>query len=79
MSEFTFISRDVESTGVPMDFNAEYLPDVLEKFELFLKGVGFVFNGNLVILDSDDIECCENDENQTINFSGGTSGGRVCN
>ena len=68
MSEFTLISRDVEGTGVTMDFNAEYLPDVLEKFELFLKGVGYVFDGNLVILDSDDIECC-NKESEGLGYN----------
>lgn len=57
MSEFTLISRDEEGTGVTMDFNANYLPDVLEKLELFLKGVGFVYEGNLVILENAVVEC----------------------
>ena len=62
MSEFTLINRDEDGNGLTMDFNAEYLPDVLEKFELFLKGIGFVFEGNLVILD-EEVECCEKDYN----------------
>lgn len=57
MSEFTLISRDEDGAGVTMDFNAVFLPEVLEKFELFLKGIGYVFDGNLVILESDEIEC----------------------
>ena len=58
---------EVEST-VTHEFNYEYLPDVLMGMDSFLRGVGFVYHGELGIsepvkytatdLGKDLAECC---------------------
>ena len=55
MSTFTFTCYN-EDTESSLTFSAEYLGDVLERFEQFLKGAGYHFEGNLdfVTFDSDD-------------------------
>jgi hypothetical protein len=57
MPKFTLIAehtglyaRDVESRTTH-EFEVDYLPDVLQNMELFLRGVGFVFDGNLDIVN----------------------------
>ena len=55
MSTFTFTCYN-EDTESSLTFSAEYLGDVLERFEQFLKGANYHFEGNLdfVTFDSDD-------------------------
>ena len=56
MSKFTFICDhdnihgEVASTVTFMT-NKEYLPEILEDFELFLRGAGFVFDGMIDIVE----------------------------
>lgn len=52
MANFTFISHE-ENGGlrVNLDFDEIFLDKVLENFELFLKGCGYEFKGNLVFLE----------------------------
>ena len=38
------------------EFQVDYLPDVLLEIELFLKGAGFVFDGNLDFVNDFDTE-----------------------
>jgi hypothetical protein len=46
--KYTLIAEDeFEGAITTREFTADYLPDVLSEVELFLKGAGFVFNGNL--------------------------------
>jgi hypothetical protein len=58
MSKFTFICDhdnihgEVNSTVTFMT-NKEYLPEILEDFELFLRGAGFVFDGMIDIVEPD--------------------------
>jgi hypothetical protein len=57
MPKFTLIAEhtglyagDVESRTTH-EFEVDYLPDALQNMELFLRGVGFVFDGNLDIVN----------------------------
>lgn len=53
MPKFTFIcdhSCDLDTHVVRHDFNAVVLSDVLENFQMFLKGAGYVFDGDIEIV-----------------------------
>ena len=59
MSRFTFICEDEPmpfSEGVvskkTVEFNGESLDDIINEFEMFLKGCGFSFNGQLNLFDN---------------------------
>lgn len=50
--KFTFIREESSYVGnskSTVEFSAVCLDDILKEFELFLKGAGFVFDGNVVI------------------------------
>lgn len=50
MPKFTFIadhSCDLDTHVVTHQWNGEYLYDVLEQFQMFLKGAGYNFEGDL--------------------------------
>jgi hypothetical protein len=50
--KYTLIAEDeYGGSKTTREFEADYLPDVLTEVELFLKGAGFVFNGNLDFVD----------------------------
>jgi hypothetical protein len=52
MTKFTLVcdhSCDLDTHVVTHEFNAEYLPDVLMNLEQFLRGAGYVFDGQLII------------------------------
>ncbi len=44
----------VDEQAITYDFKAEYLPDVLQNIELFLKGAGFIFDGVLDIVPTEE-------------------------
>lgn len=48
-----------------LEFNAEYLPDILEHFEMFLRGSGFHPSGTLDFVNYDDCEEWHNEEFDT--------------
>jgi hypothetical protein len=54
MAKFTLIC-DHGEFGTPLknttEFEVDFLPEVLENFELFLRGAGFVFDGKVEIYD----------------------------
>jgi hypothetical protein len=56
--KYTLIAQDeFGGSTTTREFSADYLPDVLSEFELFLRGTGFFFNGNLdFVNDFDDDE-----------------------
>ena len=60
MSTFKFTQEYFDYEGVPestrtVEFKAEVLSDILEQFELFLRGCGFVFDGTLdIVVDETD-------------------------
>jgi hypothetical protein len=43
-------------TKVTHEFENEYLYDVIEKIELFLKGVGFIIDGKLIVEDKPSLD-----------------------
>lgn len=46
--KYTLIAEDeFGNSSTTRQFQADWLPDVLSEVELFLKGAGFVFDGNL--------------------------------
>jgi len=50
--KYTLIAEDeYGGSTTTREFEADYLPDVLTEVELFLKGAGFVFSGNLDFVD----------------------------
>lgn len=60
MSKYTFTCEYVDMTGQPdgskitLEVQEESLTNVVEAFERFLKGAGFVFDGYLDIVDDAD-------------------------
>ena len=60
MSKFTFICEDERmpwSAGVvskkTVEFNGDSLSDIVGEFEMFLKGCGFHFEGQLDLVNHD--------------------------
>jgi hypothetical protein len=60
MSKFTFICEDEAmpwSSGIvskkTVEFNGDSLSDIVSEFEMFLKGCGFSFEGQLDLVDTD--------------------------
>jgi hypothetical protein len=60
MSKFTFICEDEAmpwSAGITskktVEFNGDSLSDIVSEFEMFLKGCGFSFKGQLDLVDTD--------------------------
>jgi rubrerythrin len=56
MAKYTLICEHDELGGTmkqTTEFRTDYLPDVLENTELFLRGCGFYFEGQLDIVDED--------------------------
>ena len=55
--KYTLIAEDeFGGSTTTREFQADYLPDVLSEVELFLKGAGFVFNGNLDFVNDFETE-----------------------
>lgn len=56
MPRFTLIcdhSNALDTHVVTHEFNAALLGDVLENFQMFLKGAGYCFDGTLDIIEDD--------------------------
>ena len=60
MSKFTFICEDEAmpwSSGITskktVEFNGESLSEIVGEFEMFLRGCGFSFQGQLDLVDTD--------------------------
>jgi hypothetical protein len=57
MPKFTLIAEHTDlytgdvTSKTTHEFEVDYLPDALQNMELFLRGVGFVFDGNLDIVN----------------------------
>lgn len=50
--KYTLIAEDeFGGATTTREFQADYLPDVLSEVELFLRGAGFFFTGNLDFVD----------------------------
>ena len=60
MSKFTFICEDEAMPWSPgitskktVEFNGDSLDSIVSEFEMFLKGCGFHFEGNLDLVNTD--------------------------
>ena len=60
MSKFTFICEeeampfaDAVSSNRTVEFNAESISDIVNEFEMFLKGCGFSFEGRLDLVQDE--------------------------
>lgn len=47
-------SYDLDTHVVTHEFNAEYLPDVLDNIRMFLQGAGYVIDGVIDIIPNDE-------------------------
>jgi len=47
IAEHTDLQGNPDGTKVNYEFYCDYLPEILEHLELFLRGTGFVTDGNL--------------------------------
>jgi hypothetical protein len=59
MSKFTFIKEDgvyCTNSKQTVEFSAVSLEEVLKQFESFLRGAGFVFNGEVGIFEEEDYQ-----------------------
>ena len=54
MAQFTFICVDEDKCKTTMEFEAIFLPHVVDKMEEFLKGTGFYFDE--LSFTKDDVE-----------------------
>lgn len=55
--KYTLIAEDeYGGSTTTREFQVDYLPEVLSEIELFLKGAGFIFNGNLDFVNDFDNE-----------------------
>jgi hypothetical protein len=57
MAKYTLICEHDEIGGSlkhVTEFRSNFLPDVLENFELFLRGCGFYFDGNVDIVSNEN-------------------------
>lgn len=65
MAKYTFICE--EDYGTPakrtVEFEADSLNDILNEFEMFLRGSGFYFRGTLDVVNDSDYEDIEPDWN----------------
>jgi hypothetical protein len=62
--------QDAVSSKRKIEFEAESLSSILEQFEMFLRGCGYVFEGQIDIVNDfaeQDEECDLDDVNQFFN------------
>jgi hypothetical protein len=53
MPKFTLIAEHSTGEKATLEFEKEHLLDVVENVEMFLRGAGFHFNGNLEFVEND--------------------------
>jgi hypothetical protein len=54
MPKFTLIAEHDDETRTTVEFNQDYLPNVLMQMDMFLRGTGFVYDGSLSIEEWED-------------------------
>ncbi len=66
---FTGYSASAPPSTITMEVNGELsLPQVLERFEEFLRGAGFFFDGHLDIVNDDEVSQDYDDSDANINL-----------
>lgn len=68
-TKYTFTSESTPSETVTVSLRAESLHEVLEAFERFLKGAGFVFNGTLDIVEEESSVNTRSEDDYSISLS----------
>ena len=53
---FTFICTDEEGTSLTKTFQTEYLPELIDHFDSFVRGCGFFPQGEIQDVDTDYTE-----------------------
>jgi hypothetical protein len=53
MPKFTFIAEHSTGEKVTTEFDKEHISDVVGNFEMFLRGAGFHFSGNLEFVEEE--------------------------
>jgi hypothetical protein len=54
MPKFTLISEHDDSSRTTVEFERDFLPDVIMQMDMFLRGTGFIYDGSLTIEGWDD-------------------------
>jgi hypothetical protein len=81
MPKFTLIAEHDDSSRTTVEFERDFLPDVIMQMDMFLRGTGFVYDGTLSIEsfedytndeDSDDCESGSNQESFSFKRQDGT-------
>jgi len=70
MAKFTFINEESSYVGnckTTTEFSAVNIDDILERFEDFLRGAGFVFDGHLEIFETQPISETYDTVNKDLN------------
>ena len=70
MAKFTFINEESSYVGnckTTTEFSSVNIDDILERFEDFLKGAGFVFDGHLEIFETQPISETYDTVNKDLN------------
>ena len=67
MSKFTF-TQTYDDTVTTKEFETDYLYEVIERFEEFLRGCGFYFNGTIDVVE-DETEENMVDKTITVSFN----------
>ena len=70
MAKFTFINEESSYVGnckTTTEFSAAHIDDVLRRFEDFLRGAGFVFDGHLEIFETQPISETYDTVNKDLN------------
>lgn len=69
MSKFTFVYQNIDlyssevTSKITTETNADTLNEVLEEFECFLKGAGYVFDGRIdLVKEEDDYDFDDEDD-----------------
>lgn len=61
MPKFTFISEDLDLNGyktgsrLTKEFSCETLDDVIKEFDMFIRGTGYTFTGEISIVNENNI------------------------
>jgi hypothetical protein len=73
MPKFTLISEHDDSTRTTVEFEHDFLPNVLMQMDMFLRGTGFVYDGSLSIEEwedyADNVDKDENTRTETVSVN----------
>ena len=65
MPKFTLISEHDDSSRTTVEFERDFLPDVIMQMDMFLRGTGFVYDGSLSIEEWEDYSDKDEDSGES--------------